>query len=186
MKVKLNHTSVKLKAYNGQQINTKGMCKLKVKIKEKEHQLMFVVIPDGHDSLLGDKACENVGLVKRVYCINNISAQNNAELIVDQYSVFIFHGFGVLPFTSKIQLKDDAQLVVHASRRVPAPLREKLKEELHRMTSLGVIEKVEEPTEWVNSMDCVRKPNGDLLVCIDPKDLNNNIKRETLSNPNQR
>ena len=66
MKVKLNHTSVKLKAYNGQQINTKGMCKLKVIIKEKEHQLMFVVVPDGHDSLLDDKACENVGLIKSV------------------------------------------------------------------------------------------------------------------------
>ena len=46
------------------------------------------------------------------------------------------------------------------------------------MTSLGVKKKVEEPTEWVNSMVCVRKPNGDLRICKDPKDLNNNIKRE--------
>ena len=61
---------------------------------------MFVVDPDGHDSLLGDKAGEHLGLVKRVYCINNISAQHNAESIVDQYSD-IFHGFGVLPFTNK-------------------------------------------------------------------------------------
>lgn len=30
----------------------------------------------------------------------------------------------------------------------------------------------------MNSMVCVRKPNGDLRVCMDPKDLNNNIKRE--------
>ena len=66
VKSHIHPNSVKLKAYNGQQINTKGMCKLKGKIKEKEHQLMFVVIPDGHDSLLGDKACENVGLVKSV------------------------------------------------------------------------------------------------------------------------
>ncbi len=46
------------------------------------------------------------------------------------------------------------------------------------MTSLGVIEKVEEPTEWVNSMVCVKKANGDLRVCVDPKDLNANIQRE--------
>ena len=122
--------------YNRQQINTKGMCKHKVKIKEMERQLMFVVVPDGLDSLLGKKACENVGLVKRVYYINNISAQHNAESIVDQYSD-IFHGFGVLPFTYKVQLKDNAQLVVLGPRHVPAPLREKLKEELDRMPSLG-------------------------------------------------
>lgn len=103
MKVKphVHPNSVKLNAYNGQQIKTKGMCKPKVKIKEKEHQLMFVVVPDGHDSLLGDKACENLGLVRRVYCINNIAAQHNAESIVDHYAD-IFYGFGVLPFTYKI------------------------------------------------------------------------------------
>lgn len=99
------------------------------------------------------------------------------ENIVKQFSD-VFEGFGVLPFTYKIQLKKDARPVVHAPRRVPAPLREKLRQELERMTSLGVIEKVEEPTEWVNSMVCVKKANGDLCVCMDPKDLNANIQRE--------
>ncbi len=32
---------------------------------------MFVVVPVGHDSVLGDKACEDLDLVKRVYIINN-------------------------------------------------------------------------------------------------------------------
>ena len=31
---------------------------------------LFVVAPGGHDSLLGDDACEKLGLVKRIYCIN--------------------------------------------------------------------------------------------------------------------
>ncbi|KAE8291509.1 Retrovirus-related Pol polyprotein from transposon 17.6 Protease [Larimichthys crocea] len=179
MKVRprIHPSPVKLKAYNGHNIDTKGTCKLKVKIKEKEHHLMFVVVPDGHDSLLGDTACENLGLVRRVYCLNNVNSQTSVETIVNQYPD-IFKGFGVLPFTYKIQLKDDAQPVVHAPRRIPAPLRGKLKQELDRMLSLGVIRKVEEPTEWVNSMVCVRKTNGELRVCMDPKDLNNNIKRE--------
>ncbi len=46
------------------------------------------------------------------------------------------------------------------------------------MTSLGVIKKMEEPTDWVNSMVCVKKKNGDLRVCMDPQDLNANIKKE--------
>ncbi len=87
------------------------------------------------------------------------------ENIVKQFPD-IFEGFGILPFTYKMQLKKDAQPVVHAPRRVPAPLLEKLIKELKRMTSMGVIEKVEEPTEWVNSMVCVKKTNGDLRVWI--------------------
>jgi len=39
-------------------------------VKNKEHHLMFVVVPDGHDSVLGDKACEDLGLVRKIYAIN--------------------------------------------------------------------------------------------------------------------
>lgn len=145
-----------------------------MRLQEKEHQLRFVVVPDGHGSLLGDKACENLGLVKQVYYINKPpSPHNSVESIINQNLLHIintdvFKGFGVLPCTYKIQLKDDAKPVVHAPRSVPAPLCEKLKQELKEMTSLGVIKRIEEPTEWVNSMVCVRKQNGDLHVCMDP------------------
>lgn len=121
---------------------------------------MFVIVPEGHESLLGDKACERLGLVKRVHHIHS-NEPNSVELIVNQYPD-IFKGFGVLPFTYKIQLKEDAKPVVHAPRRVPAPLRDELKQDLDRMTSLGVIKKVEEPTEWVNSMVCVKKQTGSI------------------------
>lgn len=36
----------------------------------------------------------------------------------------------------------------------------------------------EEPTDWVNSVVCVKKKNGELRIYTDPKDLNENIKRE--------
>ncbi|XP_057184972.1 uncharacterized protein K02A2.6-like [Triplophysa rosa] len=177
IKPHINQKTVQLKAYNGHLIETKGTCKLKVKVKNREYHLMFVVVPDGHDSVLGDTACEDLGLVKRVYNIEGANTQDRVNNLVKQFPD-IFEGFGVLPLTYKIQLKEDAKPVVHAPRRVPAPLREKLKTELERMTLMGVIEKVEKPTEWVNSMVCVKKTNGDLRVCMDPKDLNANIQRE--------
>ncbi|XP_054864601.1 uncharacterized protein K02A2.6-like [Amphiprion ocellaris] len=178
MKIKpfISQNNSSLQAYNGQPIHTKGKCRLKVQVKGKYHNLMFIIVPEGHDSLLGDKACEKLGLVRRVYSISS-SEPSSVKAIVNKYPD-IFKGFGVLPFTYKIQLKDGAQPVVHAPRRVPAALKDKLKEELDRMESLEVIKKVEEPTEWVNSMVCINKPTGALRVCMDPKDLNANIKRE--------
>lgn len=42
----------------------------------------------------------------------------------------------------------------------------------------GVIKKVDEPTEWVNSIVCAEKSNGKLRICLDPRDLYKAIKRE--------
>ena len=50
----------------------------------------------------------------------------------------VFKGHGTLPYTYKIQLKDDAKPVVHTPRRVAAPLRAGLKKELERMTQISV------------------------------------------------
>ena len=43
------------------------------------------------------------------------------------------------------------------------------------MEMAGIIAKVTEPTDWVNSLACSWKPNGDLKVCQDSKDLNKAI-----------
>ena len=45
------------------------------------------------------------------------------------------------------------------------------------MEETGVIEKVTIPTDWVNSLVVVEKPNGKLRICLDPRDLNAAIKR---------
>ena len=52
---------------------------------------------------------------------------------------------------------------------------EKIEKELDWMVKEGIIAPVTEPTEWVNSMTYPVKPNGDLHICLDPKDLNKAI-----------
>ena len=159
---KLQRKTLALKDYNGQNIECLGTCRLQVRptVKDKMHHLLFSVVPEGLDSLLGDKACEDLELVKRVYRINTemTASPDTVDSIVQNFSN-VFKSFGALPFTYKIQLKENAQPVVHAARRVPVALRDSLKEELERMTTLGVIRKIEEPTDWVNSMVCVKSEN---------------------------
>ena len=41
----------------------------------------------------------------------------------------------------------------------------------------NIIAPVMDPTDWVSSLVVVEKKNGKLRLCIDPKDLNNNLKR---------
>ncbi|KAG1928056.1 gag-pol fusion protein [Pimephales promelas] len=155
--------------------------KIKPQIKRNTVSLKTYNGQDKDSRSVQAKTCEELGLVKRVYCINShgvtATQQETTNNIVRRFDDVV-KGLGALPFIYKIQLKDDVQPVVHAPRRVSAPLKEKLKQELDKMTALGVIKKVEEPTDWVNSMVCVKKKNGDLRVCMDPRDLNASIKRE--------
>ena len=48
---------------------------------------------------------------------------------------------------------------------------EHLKQEIERMTSLGVIRKINinEATDWCHNLVLVHKPNGKLRVCLDPR-----------------
>ena len=73
--------------------------------------------------------------------------------------------------------------VINPPRTVPAALRDRVKEELDDMEKRGVVRKVEEPTDWVNSMAIVEKPNGSLRICLDPRHLNKAIKREHFQLP---
>ena len=78
----------------------------------------------------------------------------------------------VLESQYTLEVIDGAMPVVHPPRRVPVALKGKLKEELDRLQSLGIIEQVTDPTPGVSSLVTVQKLNGQIRVCIDPKDLN--------------
>ena len=67
--------------------------------------------------------------------------------------------------------------MVHPPRKVLVSLEEKLKEELDRMGKAEVIIRQKEPSDWVNSMVAVVKPDM-LRICIDLRNLNETIKRE--------
>ena len=45
------------------------------------------------------------------------------------------------------------------------------------MVKQEIIAPVDRPTDWVSSLVVVQKKNKKLRLCIDPKDLNKNIKR---------
>ena len=76
-----------------------------------------------------------------------------------------------------IVLKKDAFPVVHAPRRVPLASQGKLRKTLNDLVNKKVITPVVTPTDWVSSLVITEKKNKELRLCLDPKDLNKNIKR---------
>ena len=55
--------------------------------------------------------------------------------------------------------KEYALLVINNLRRIPEALKTKVKDELDRMGKCSIMAAVTEPTDWVNSIVVVEKPN---------------------------
>ena len=91
-----------------------------------------------------------------------------------------FDGIGKLKSEYHITLDPAVPPVVHPPRKVPISMKDEIKDELDNMVKNDIIAKIQEgePTAWVNGLVYRRKSNGRLRLCLDPKDLNEAIKRE--------
>ena len=168
----LQPSSANLIAFGGQKLCTCGKAKIPCQHNGNHYLVEFEVIDHTVPSILGLVTCIEMNLVQRIDTVNN------HVTLFDQY-YDVFEGLGcVTDISYHIRIDPNQTPVIHPPRRVPITLRPKIQEELARMESLEVIEKVTEPTNWVNSMVTIIKPNGSLRICIDPRDLNKAIQRE--------
>ena len=183
-----NQKKVQLKAYNDTDIETHGVCFVKVKLKNGRvfPRVKFVIVPDARgremqQSILGVGNSERFGLVvctKDLIKVSEVRNGKDCTLTKDRVSQEyknIFQGLGCLEGKVSIQLKEDATPVVYPARKVPVALREKLKMELDRLVKNGVIEKTESPTDWVLPLGLV---DGSFRICMDPLRVNQSVKRE--------
>lgn len=138
-----------------------------VEVNNERCEVKFYII-DTTKSILGLDACKKLKLVKRVSQVNNISINKNIDEILANYND-VFKGIGCMNVAYAIKVKYNAEPNIHPPRRVPFTLHDRLKNKLNELENLKIVEKVEGPTEWVNSMVIVPKRNGDLRICIDPK-----------------
>ena len=76
-----------------------------------------------------------------------------------------------------LEVNESVPPVIMPPHRVPVVLKGKFKEEIDCLVSVGVLEKVEEPTKWVSSAVVTAKPNGKVRVCVEPRPLNEALSR---------
>lgn len=86
-KPKIIKKRVPLEDYNGKDIENKGQCRLKVTVKKKTHNVLFTVVPEGSESLLGAATSKTLNLVRRVHHINcsEATSTRTVDSIVQRY-----------------------------------------------------------------------------------------------------
>lgn len=164
-------SSMRLSTYSGEKIPHIGTVTLDCR-KESTSDLTpieFYVTNSPGPVIFGLPTCVKLGLVTM-----NCSIMKNADGIEDLSLKYPdrFQGIGQLKGKYKLTLKDDVQPIIHPPRRAPIQLRDQIRAELQRMTDLEVIKPMEEPTDWVSSITYVKKKDGSLRICLDPRDLN--------------
>lgn len=87
----------------------------------------------------------------------------------------------VLPITGSTVFTDDAHPWKQAPGREPLLVREKLREEIKRLSQLGIIVPSQSP--WGPPIVAVVKPNGSLRLCVDYRFLNSLMKNDSFPLP---
>lgn len=191
---RIRNTTVKLMGPGKNILKTLGKITLPtIYNKKKENLKMYVV--DTTDNLLGRPALVKLGVLNwqnEVGQMNNsvnevmqeISNNDFRQKIVSEYKK-VFEGLGQITdfeYDLKINKNSDAYTTT-VPRRVPLPLMEEVRKELHKMVESGVIKQVEEPTDWCFPMVIAKKKSGKIRVCTDFTQLNKNVKRELYQLP---
>ena len=176
---KIAPTDVLIRAYGMRKlVKPVGEAVLDVAFRDSRLQIEFVIIDTGEATLLGLDAFEKLGLVQ----IADAKESPSTSPLIDEYAD-VFSGLGAMPGEYSIAVDPSVRPVIQPPRKIPLHLIAKLRAELDRMESLGVICKRSEPTDWVSALLTVEKPNGQLRVCLDPRPLNKAIKREHFQIP---
>ena len=170
-----------LQAYNGTTIKQLGVVTLSCKHKDTEwHSSDFFVTKSEEPAILGLPSSRQLGLVT-IHCMVQMATTPATQPIhnaMDLKHLYPdrFKGIGDFEGELHITLREDAQPVVQPPRKYPIQL-EEIRTELEKMEDLGVITSITEPTDWVNALAFSRKASGGLRVCLDPRSLNQCIKR---------
>ena len=154
--------------------------------KGKKYSIDFVVVRKPFSLLIGGRAAQQTKLIN-VYSKNIVASSStrpshhevhqltSAETTVQDYADYFEREMWTLPGTAHLETEVNASPVIIPTRRVPAALKEKLKEE--------VVAPVMELTPWVSSPAIATKKSGARRICIDPRHLNAVLERETYQLP---
>lgn len=159
-KVQTSDKQTNLIAFGGTRIKSAGTITLKCKLAEQSYHLLFQVVKQHVQSIVGLKDSVQMKLVsfsKEVFHIDTTQDDSFEKRIFEEYKDLFKEELGDLLVTYSMKLAPNAVPVVNSPRRIPVPMLQKVKKELQRMQQLKVIEPVDEPTEWVSNMVATHK-----------------------------
>ena len=90
-----------------------------------------------------------------------------AHEIIEEYNDVFEGELGTIEGKQHLDVDPAVPPNIAPSWRVPFAIKPKLKAQLERLTEIGVLMPVDEPTDWVSNLVIATKESGDLRLCLD-------------------
>ena len=153
---------------------------------QKRYGIEYVVADQDHKPLLGFETIQMLKLM--TVNTDNVLTVNNQPKILTEAEVTtvykdVFVGEGRFEEKLHLEVNKEVPPTKLPVRKVPIALKKPIKEELDRLVRLDALAKVDVPTDWISSMVAVKKSDGSIRLCIDPKPLNKALKRNHYPHP---
>lgn len=171
--------NVRLTSYSGDRIKVLGKFEVEARIKDQCKKLPLIIVEGEGAPLLGREWLQSMKLPWReVFAnINNVNT-TDAEMLIDEHSELFRENTGKMKgFQAKIEVDSDANPIFCRSRLVPFAMKKKIQDELSKLESEGIIEKVVH-SDWAAPLVPVIKPSGKLRLCGDYKVTLNKVIKE--------
>ena len=121
----------------------------------------FFVMPGSAETLLCKSSSEEPGVLKVGVSVNAGESRNitDKEAALKKKYPQVFSGLGKLKnyFQLKLHVDEGVTPIAQAMRRILFSRKQKVIGKLEELEALDVIEKVDEPTTWINPLVAVEK-----------------------------
>ena len=108
---------------------------------------------------------------------------NTVDKLLEDYND-VFNGTGKLKNNeAKLHLKENSKPIYQKMRRQPYHLRKLVNKELKKLIENDIIEYSQGPQEWASNLVATPKSYGRIRLCLDAREVNSCIQRETYPIP---
>ena len=166
----LKPTSVNLQTYTGQSMSVAGQIEVEVRYQQQTHTLPLFVVTGEGPSLLGRNWLKHLILDwKTIGLVSRCRGEERVKDLLQKYESVFTEGIGTMTqYQAKLTLKPDTTPVFKKPRPVPFTLKDTLSQELDRLESDGIVEKVDH-SDWASPIVPVPKGDGKIRICGDYK-----------------
>ena len=161
----LEESVTKLKTYSGEDIAVKGVLQVDVEYKNQNVRVPLVVVAGSGPSLFGREWLNKITLDwKDIHKVHSCTL----EELISKHETLFEDGLGMLRnFHAKIYVDPDVRPKFFKPRPIPYVFREKVEDELNRLTTLWIIEPLQF-SEWAAPIVPVLKSDGNSIrICGD-------------------
>lgn len=164
----VQHTTTRLRMWNGSLHRPVGKisCSITNPATGEVHDTDFVVVDDSLAPLQGVKSIQSMNLLI-VNSANIVQSVQTVPVCISEHSE-VFEGKPGKIATVHLYVDENVLCQAVPPRKIPLAMQGKVKTELNRLCELGILEKIEEPTQWMSQMAVATKRSGELRICIDP------------------